>query len=347
MSAPPPGFDSGDARSRRVKAGASEPYRAPSVSEVRAAARQLDGVVVPTSLVPARGPDAEDLLLAPEIHQRVGSFKIRGVFHAVARMDPVLRAQGISTVSAGNTAQALAFAGRHFGVEARSLMPEGAPRTKVDAVRALGGTPILVPTAEVFRYLRERGWESDPWAFVHPWTDRDVPVGHATLGLEIDAACPQEETVFVPVGGGGLLAGVGAALRALRPDLRIVAVEPRGCAAFAASLELGAATQVECSTLCDGVAVPYLTDRMYPVLAELADEVALVDESEVQRAIRRLVERDCMVVEGAGALAMAAALKTPRAERGVSVALLTGGSIDADKLRAILCAERCPEAPKL
>ena len=130
----------------------------PTLAEIEAAAGLLEGTVLPTPLVhfgdPHARPDTESgIWLKPEVHQRVGSFKIRGVYHAVARMDAAERARGISTVSAGNTAQALAWCGRHFGVEARSLMPDGAPQTKIDAVRALGGTPVLVPVEEVFRFL--------------------------------------------------------------------------------------------------------------------------------------------------------------------------------------------------
>ncbi|MEE9295151.1 MAG: pyridoxal-phosphate dependent enzyme, partial [Phycisphaerae bacterium] len=116
-----------------------------------------------------------------------------------------IRARGLSTVSAGNTAQALAWCGRYFGVPTRSIMPDTAPRTKIDAVRNYGGEPVLVPMAEVFRFLKERLWEREPYAFIHPWTNHDVMIGHGTIGLEIVADLPEVDTVFVPVGGGGLI----------------------------------------------------------------------------------------------------------------------------------------------
>jgi len=306
-------------------------------AELLAAAGGLSGVVRKTPLVPLHDPQGRrDILLKLEIHQPIGSFKLRGVFHAVASLADGRRARGISTVSAGNTAKALAWSGRHFGVEARSLMPESAPRTKVDAVRALGGTPVLVPTAEVFRFLKEHGWEREPYAFIHPWTDRDVCIGHCSMALEILEDCPAVETVFLPVGGGGLLGGVGAALRLLKPSIRLVAVEPAGCAALRASLDAGRPTSVACDTFCDGVAVPYITEEMYPLLAELTDDVVLVTERDVRRTIRRLAIDDHIVAEGAGALAAAAALSIPPAERGASVCLVTGGCIDADLLAEIL-----------
>ena len=303
---------------------------------VEAAAR-LRAVVRHTPLVPLHGPgNASSILLKLEIHQPIGSFKLRGVFHAVASLDEDRRARGLSTVSAGNTAKALAWAGRYFGVDARSVMPDNAPRTKVEAVRALGGTPVLVPTAEVFGFLKEHGWEREPYAFIHPWTDRDVRIGHGSMALEILEDCPQVETVFIPVGGGGLIAGVGAALKIFKPSTRIVAVEPASCPALRASLDAGRPASVECNTICDGVAVPYITDEMYPLLTDLADDVVLVTEEDVRATIKRLAIGNHVVAEGAGALASAAALQVPVDERGLSVCLVTGGCIDADKLAQIL-----------
>ena len=175
----------------------------PSLAEIRQAAERIGGVVVDTPLVPLRSFESEsDILLKPEIHQPVTSFKIRGVFNAVACLSDEERQKGLSTVSAGNTAQALAWTGRYFGVPTRSLMPDNAPNTKIEAVRAYGGTPVLVPVDELFRFLREHGWESEPYAYIHPWTNRNVMLGHASMGLEIFAACPEVDSVFVSVGGG-------------------------------------------------------------------------------------------------------------------------------------------------
>jgi len=308
----------------------------PTKAEFDAAGKLLAEVIVPTALVPLGGAGAEGLWIAPEIHQPAGSFKIRGVHHAVASMEPERRARGISTVSAGNTAKALAWTGRHFGVQARSLMPEHAPRTKIEAVRALGGEVVLAPVDEVFAFLKGRAWEAEPYAFVHPWIERQVMVGHGTLGLEIAQALPAIDTLFVPVGGGGLLAGVGSALRAVLPEVRIVAVEPAGCPSLHAALAAGKPVEVSCETMCDGVAVPYITEEMFPLLRELVDEALLVSEAQVRAAIRRLALANHVVAEGAGALAVAAALSEPRRTRGNAVALVTGGSIDASALVQVL-----------
>ncbi len=309
----------------------------PSLAEIHEAAVRSHRVVVRTALVPLHVfGEPVAIFLKPEIHQAVGSFKIRGIHNAVASLAAADRARGLSTVSAGNTAQALAWCARHFGVAARAVMPDTAPASKIDAVRRYGGEPVLVPTAEVFRFLRERRWTAEPYAFVHPWTNRDVLIGHGTIGLEIAADLPGVTSVFVPVGGGGLLAGVGSALRALRPRTRIVAVEPEGCPALHESFRQGRPATVSCRTICDGVAVPYITEELYPLLRRVVDEVALVPEREVERTIKRLALRDHLVVEGSAALPVAAALAEPPERLGCAVCVVTGGSIGTDLLLRIL-----------
>ncbi len=309
-----------------------------TLSQIEEAQRALKDIIVRTPLVPLRNKDSDssDIYLKPEIHQAVTSFKLRGVFYAVQCLTDSARNKGLSTVSAGNTAQALAWAGRHFGVAARSIMPETAPRTKIEAVEALGGIPVLVPIAEVFRFMQEKLWENEPYAYIDPWINPQVHAGHGSLGLEILADMPDVKTVFVPVGGGGLLAGVGAAIKATHPDVRLVAVEPEGCPSFHRSRQAGSPQKVECKTLCDGVAVPYMTDEMFPLLNQLADDAVLVSETRVREMIRLLALENKMVVEGSGALPLAAALDMHREERGKSVCILTGGSLDSRVLIEIL-----------
>ncbi len=293
-----------------------------------------------TPLVPAHeGFRAEEVYLKLETFQPVGSFKLRGVFNAVASLPETERRRGVSTVSAGNTAQALAWSARYFGVTARSLMPATAPSTKIEAVRAYGGEPVLVPTPEIFRYLKEAGWEKEPFAFIHPWTNRNVMKGHGSLGLEILEDLPGVDTVLIPVGGGGLMAGVGSALRRANPGVRIVGVEPEGCPALFRSLEADRPMEVECRTICDGVAVPYITEEMFPLLRELTAEVRLVSEANVSAAVRNLALANKIVAEPSGALALAAALEMPPAARGKTVCIVTGGSLDAGKLAHILTGD--------
>jgi threonine dehydratase len=306
-----------------------------TLDEIRAAATRVADVVRDTPLVPWHDPSGEaSLLLKLEIHQPVTSFKIRGVYNAALAVPAERRRPGLLTVSAGNTAQALAFAARRLGVPARSLMPADAPPAKIEAVRRYGGTPVLVPRAALFAFLEEEGWRGEPEAFIHPWTNRDLLVGHGTLALELARQQPDLAEVFVPVGGGGLLGGVGSALRALLPGCRIVAVEPEGCAALHESLRRGAPARVPCRTICDGVAVPLITDEIFPLLRDVVDDVVLVSDERVRETIRRLALGNRVVVEPAGALAVAAALTA--STNGPAAAIVSGGSIDPGLLAELL-----------
>ncbi len=309
----------------------------PTIDEIKEAAERLRDVVVHTPLVPLHSFEgAGGILLKPEIHQVVASFKIRGVFNAVARLDPQDRTRGLSTVSAGNTAQALAWTGRHFGVPSRSDMPDTAPETKIEAVRGYGGQPVLVPTDECFRFLRQHLWEQEPYAFIHPWTNRDVMIGHGTIGLEIMTDLPDVDAVYVPVGGGGLIGGVASVIKAINPTVRVIAVEPAECCALHESLKQGKPASVDCHTMCDGVAVPYMTEEVFDVIQDLIDDVTLVSEQAVKSTIKRLALGNRIIVEGAAALSVAAALATPQDKPSRSVCLVTGGSIDTTKLLQLL-----------
>ena len=239
----------------------------PRWSDAVAAAERLRRVFPPSPLLRATPDLAAELLLKADTLLPSGSFKVRGIWDAVSQLSPEAVAPGLSTVSAGNTALALAWAARRRGVTARSLLPETVPTAKVEAFRAAGGEARLVPVPELFRFLKERLWEREPYAFVHPWIEPAVHRGHASLAVELLEAAPDVESVFIPVGGGGLLTGVAGALKDRRPEVRIFAVEPAGCAALHHSLEAGRAVAAPCETVCDGAAVPYLTEELYPALA--------------------------------------------------------------------------------
>lgn len=309
----------------------------PTLSDFRAAANRLESIIVHTPLITYHGGyDEPQILLKPEIFQAVNSFKLRGVFNAVASLSLEEKNRGVSTVSAGNTAQALAWSARHFGISARSIMPDTAPLPKIEAVKAYGGIPVLKPISEVFRFLQEHLWEQEPYSFIHPWTNRQVMIGHGSLGLEIMDDAPDIDTVFIPVGGGGLLGGVGSAIKAIKPAVRIFAVEPEGCPALRSAVDHGQPITVECKTICDGVAVPYITDELFPLLHELIDDVILVSERSVRLAIRSMLWGNKMLSEPSGALALAAAQKVAPSQRGKCVCLVTGGSISFDLMLEIL-----------
>jgi threonine dehydratase len=301
----------------------------PTLDDITAARGRLHGIAVRTPLVPLHAFDGtRDIYLKLENLQPIGSFKMRGIVNAVAALPEQRRAAGVSTTSSGNTAQALAWAGQHFGVTARSLMPDDAPRAKIEAMRAYGGTPVLVTREHLFRYMADHGWEQEPYAFIHPWSDPVVMAGNGTIGLEILEDFPEVETIFVPIGGGGLISGIASAVKALKPAVRIVAVEPEGCCALKTSLEAGRPMSVSCNTICDGVAVPLVVPEVFAVLRELVDDVVLVADDDVKRVAKRIVLRNKVVVEWSGALATAAALAVERARRGNTVCIVTGGSID-------------------
>jgi len=168
-------------------------------------------------------------------------------------------------------------------------MPDTAPSPKIGAVKACGGIPVLVPTPEAFRFLQEHLWEQEPYSFIHPCTNRQVIIGHGSFGLEIVDDAPDVDTVFIPVGGGGLLGGVGSTIKAVNTSVRIYAVEPEGCPALRSAIDHGQPVTVDCKTICDGVAVPYITDEMFPLLNELIDDVLLVSARSVRAAIRSIL----------------------------------------------------------
>jgi len=312
----------------------------PSLKEFKTAANNLESIIVHTPLIPYRGGDHDTkILLKPEILQAVNSFKLRGVFNAVASLSTEEKAKGVSTVSAGNTAQALAWSARYFATSAHCIMPETAPLPKIEAVKAYGGIPVLIPMPEVFRFLKEHLWEQEAYSFIHPWTNGKVMIGHGSLGLEILEDEPDVDTVFIPVGGGGLMGGVGSAIKAVNPSVRIYAVEPEGCPSLRSAVDNGQPITVECKTICDGVAVPYITDEMFPFLSELIDDVLLVSEQSVRSAIRSILWHNKMLAEPAGAIALAAALQMPPKQRGKSVCLVTGGSISSELMMEILQEE--------
>jgi len=323
---------------RRTKFGGT-PIVAPSMDNVCAASERIRDVVVRTPLIPLRSyRGAEpDMLLKPETLQPVTSFKIRGAYNWASTLTDEERSRGLSTVSAGNTAQAVGYAARLVGASARSRLPDTTPRAKIDAITAYGMEPILMPGDELFDWMLSSGWENESYTFLHPWVEPLMVAGSATIGLEIHQDMPDVDTVFVSVGGGGLICGVGSVLKELNPSVRIIAVQPEACAPFRASLSAGAPVWVDPQpTLCDGLGVPLVTDEMWPLLRSIVDDTVTVSEGQVKDAIRRLALDNKLVVEGAGAASVAAALSMPLSQRGRSVCILSGGSIDGDKLASIV-----------
>lgn len=306
----------------------------PALEDVYLARERLAGVTVRTPLLPLHG--STSIWIKPEVLQPVGSFKLRGIYNAVAALDPAERARGVCTVSSGNTAQALSWSARRFGVPARAIMPHTAPQTKIEATRAYGGVPDLRDPESAFSSLYDGSYGNEPENFIHPVASREVMAGHATIALELLEDLPELDTVFVPVGGGGLSCGIAAALKEKRPQGRVIGVQPAGCTPVIAGLAAGKPVIVPVETFCEGVAVSFMFPEMEALLRELLDDVVTVEEEAVFAAIQQLALKNKVIAEGAGALAVAAALQTPEAERGRTVAIISGGSIDPDKLANIL-----------
>ena len=323
---------------RRPTGSGGAPVAPADLGEIRAAAERLKGVAVRTPLVPLHSYDSKpDIFLKPEVLQPVGSYKIRGAYNWAACLTPAERSRGFSTHSAGNTAQALGYVARLFGVSARSLLPDDAPDVKIEGVRRYGVTPVPVPFDELLDYVFESRWEDEPYSFLNPWGDATMLAGNGTMGLEIFEDLPEVDTVYVPVGGGGLIGGVGSALKALKPSARVIGVQSEACPSLHASFSAGGPMWVESKpTICDGTIVPLVVDEMFPLLRQVVDDVMLVPEEAVGPAIARLALRNKIVVEGSGALSVAAALATPADQRGKTVCILSGGSIGADRLQDIL-----------
>jgi len=298
---------------------------APSPDDVRAAARRLAGRVERTRLTPFN----DRILLKDETVQPTGSFKVRGVLNWTRSLSGEERSRGFSTFSAGNTALALGYAARMLGTSCRSLLPDYAPGVKVEALAAAGVETRLVPFSEMAGWLFSASWKHEPWAFLHPWAEPLMIAGHATIGLELAEDLPDVKTVYVPVGGGALIAGVASALKALKTGVRVIAVQTESYPALRESFALGRPTWVEHeATICDGVAVPFTTDQMFPLLRLLVDRVVVVSEAGTRQAVRRLWLEAGIRAEGAGALALAAALADD--EPGPAVCLVTGANIEPE-----------------
>ena len=270
--------------------------------------------------------------------QRTGSFKVRGAVYAASRLSPEARAAGLVTMSAGNAAQAIAYAGRAQGVRVTVVMPDSAPKTKIAATRGYGAeirfAPDMTKLLPMVQELQAKGLH-----FLHPFDDDDVIAGHASLGLEILEDLPAVDLVVVGVGGGGLISGVALAVRALHPAARIVGVEPEGAQGVRRALDAGRPVRLEATnTVADGLAAPFAGERNLEIIRRDVDDVVAISDDAILDGLRFLVARARIVAEPAGAAAVGALLcgaVTPRPGERV-VAIVSGGNVDADRLAGFL-----------
>lgn len=312
------------------------PIPPPSIRDVEDAAGRISGVALRTPLLRHKTMEpGEPVWLKAENLQPAGSFKLRGVLNWGRSLSAAELERGLSTQSAGNTAQALGYVANLLGVPARSLLPDSAPRVKVDGVRSYGVTPVPVPFSALMDYVFDRGWEQEPYSYLNPWGDRSMLAGSGTIGLKLLDELPDLAAVYIPVGGGGLVSGIGSVIKELRPAVEVIGVQSTACPSLGAAVEAGRPTWVQAAeTICDGTSVPVVVDEMYPLVSSVVDRVVLVSEDDVRTAIAHLALGNKLVVEGSGAMSLAAALGDQR--DGPVACILSGGSIGAERLAEIL-----------
>jgi threonine dehydratase len=311
-----------------------------AIEEIRAARERIVGAAARTPLVRLPVADAPcEIWCKLETLQPVNSFKIRGAVNCVRAADPARVSQGLVTASAGNAAQGVAWIARELGVPATIAVPEHAPATKLDAIARLGGSVVKLPYADWWQAIVTSRVEGVEGFFVHPVSDPAVMAGNGTIGLEILEDLPEVDAVVIPSGGGGLSVGIGSAMRALSPRTRIYTVEPETAAAAAAAHAAGEPTAIEyVPSWVDGSGSRGVLAEMWPRVAPLIDDALVVTLAQTAAAVCLIAERLRVIAEGAGALAVAAALEGA-AGGGRVVAIVSGGNIDFSTFTSILRGE--------
>ena len=309
------------------------------LAAIQAARERIAGAAVRTPLIRLRVEDSPaDIYLKLENLQPIGSFKIRGATNAVLLAPAADVANGLVTASAGNMAQGVAWAARELGVPATIAVPEHAPEAKLAAITRLGGQVRKLPYDDWWNVIVTSRLDGAGGLFVHPVQDPAVMAGNGTIGLEILEDLPDPDAVVIPYGGGGLTTGIASAVKALRPETKIFTAEPETGAALAAALAAGQPVDVDYrASFVDGSGSRRVLDTMWPLVVPLVDGALAIPVGEVAAAVRLLAERARVIAEGAGALALAAAL-AGRAGGGKVVCVVSGGNINAAKLAEILTA---------
>ena len=298
------------------------------IERIRTAADRARRHVVRTPLIPVEGA-----LLKAESLQPTGCFKVRGFFAAALALPADRLQRGLITVSAGNAAQACAYVAHELGVSCRVVMYDTAPPPKLEGVKRWGATPILMPREKLLEWMAAEGWNSEPETFIHPFAEDEVVAGHGGLGLELLQDVPGLRRVVVPVGGGGLVAGVASALKGSNREIEVIGVQSDGYPSWPRSFEAGAPVTIKAETIADGTTAP-TTQKMFELLRECVDRWLVVPEPRLKAAIPQLAASAKLVAEGAGALAYAALEQlTPGPP---TVAVVSGGNIDPKLLATLL-----------
>ncbi|MCE2472889.1 MAG: pyridoxal-phosphate dependent enzyme [Anaerolineae bacterium] len=307
---------------------------------IRAAAARIADSAIRTPLLRLPLEDAPaEIYLKLENLQPIGSFKLRGAGNAMALASRGELARGVYTASAGNMAQGVAWRAARLGIPCHVIVPDHAPETKLAAVRRLGGEIIKVPFDLWWQVIVTGEFAGLEGLFIHPVSNADVMAGNGTIGLEILDDMPDVDAVVIPFGGGGLSSGIASAIRALKPDTRIYAVEVETAAPLAASLRVGEPVTVDYRpSFVDGIGGKSVLPDIWPRVRDLLDDSLVVSLAEIWAAIRLLAERQRVIAEGAGAASVAAAL-AGKAGGGKVVCVVSGGNIEREILAGILAAD--------
>jgi threonine dehydratase len=315
-----------------------EPVRPIELADIEAARERIAGTVLRIPLVKLDlGTGGPDVRLKLENLQPTNSYKIRGAANAVAKLSAEEKARGVWTISAGNAGQGVAYAARAAGIPCSVVAIETAPQTKLDRMRALGATIIPVSYSEAWKAAEAHEFEGLDGTFVHPFDNEDFIAGHAVMGLEILEDCHDVKTVIAAIGGGGLITAVGSAMKALKPDVWVLGSEPETASPYALSLAKGEPSKFPDwqASFVDGAGGQSVTQRMWDRMRPVVDGSVTVTLDQVREAMRLMADKARVVAEGAGALALAAAL-TGEAGEGPIVCVVSGGNIDLAKFASLV-----------
>ena len=317
-----------------------EAIRPIELAEIREARTRIASTIVRTPLVRLEmGPDYPDIRLKLENLQPINAYKLRGAANAVAMLPESKRKRGVWTISAGNAGQGVAYAARQAGVPCTVVVIKTAPESKINRMRALGAKLIPVPYDIAWKALEERSYPGAEGTFVHPFDDHNFIAGHGTMGLEILEDAPDTAAVIASIGGGGLITGVGSAIKALKPEIKVWGVEPETAAPAALSFEKGSPQVFKDfkQSFVDGAGGQSMFPRMWERMKPVVNDYIVVTLDETKKAMRLMAEKARIISEGAGALPIAAAL-TGKAGKGPIVAIVSGGNIDLKKFCELIAS---------
>ena len=308
-----------------------------TLADVEAARKRIARTVLRTPLVKLDLGGEADVRLKLENLQPTNSYKIRGAANAVAMLSPDEKARGVWTISAGNAGQGVAYAARAAGIPCSVVAIETAPQTKLDRMRALGATIIPVSYSDAWKAAEAHEYPGLDGTFVHPFDNHDFIAGHGTMGLEILEDAPDVRTVIAAIGGGGLITSIGSAMKALKPEVRVLGSEPETASPYALSLARGEPSKFPDwkASFVDGAGGQSVTERMWDRMQPVVDGSVTVTLDQVREAMRLMADKARVIAEGAGALALAAALAGEAGE-GPIVCIVSGGNIDLKKFASLI-----------